>query len=136
MDAQDGEPNANDTADAFWQKVSANLQNGKLRLLFVADEIPTELQRVVEFLNEQLFALWSNGYIEIYFYWLANKPPFDSLPQREALLDKLNAIDGVNVDKAKLGGRPSVNLSVFSHAANLSQLLDVMSWVVQEIRAI
>lgn len=38
----------------FWQTVKTNLQAGKVRLVFVADEIPAELQRVVEFLNGQM----------------------------------------------------------------------------------
>ena len=38
----------------FWQKVKTNLQAGKVRLIFVADEIPSELKRIVEFLNEQM----------------------------------------------------------------------------------
>jgi hypothetical protein len=41
-------------ADAFWQSVKTNLQAKKLRLVFVADVIPTELRVVVEFLNEQM----------------------------------------------------------------------------------
>ncbi|HLO50164.1 MAG TPA: hypothetical protein VK211_17250 [Kamptonema sp.] len=40
--------------DRFWQKVKTNLQAGKLRLVFVADEITAEMRRVVEFLNEQM----------------------------------------------------------------------------------
>ncbi len=40
--------------DQFWEQVKVNLRAGKVRLLFVADEIPAELQRVVEFLNEQM----------------------------------------------------------------------------------
>jgi predicted transport protein len=40
--------------DAFWRKVKTNLQAGNIRMLFVADEIPPELRRVVEFLNEQM----------------------------------------------------------------------------------
>ena len=40
--------------DEFWEKAAENLQEGKLRLLFVSDEIHIELQRVVEFLNEQM----------------------------------------------------------------------------------
>ena len=40
--------------DAFWNKVDANLRLGKLRLLFVADEIPASLQRIIEFLNGQM----------------------------------------------------------------------------------
>lgn len=40
--------------DAFWLQVKTNLQAGRIRMLFVADEIPAELRRVVEFLNEQM----------------------------------------------------------------------------------
>ena len=41
-------------AESFWQQVEANLQRGRIRMLFVADRIPDELQRIVEFLNEQM----------------------------------------------------------------------------------
>jgi hypothetical protein len=41
-------------ADELWQKVKTNLQAGKIWMLFVADEIPPELRRVVEFLNAQM----------------------------------------------------------------------------------
>ena len=40
--------------DGFWQQVEANLLAGRVRMLFVADHIPKELQRIVEFLNEQM----------------------------------------------------------------------------------
>jgi len=40
--------------EEFWQKAKTNLQAGKVRLVFVADEIPNELRRVVEFLNQQM----------------------------------------------------------------------------------
>lgn len=40
--------------EEFWQKANTNLQAGRVRLLFIADEIPTKLQRIVEFLNEQM----------------------------------------------------------------------------------
>jgi len=39
--------------DRFWNRVEANLRDGNVRLLFVADELPRELKRLVEFLNEQ-----------------------------------------------------------------------------------
>jgi hypothetical protein len=41
-------------AEVFWQQVSNNLQAGRLRLVFVADKVPIELRRIVEFLNEQM----------------------------------------------------------------------------------
>ena len=40
--------------DAFWDAVAGNLQERRLRLVFVADRIPPELRSIVEFLNEQL----------------------------------------------------------------------------------
>jgi hypothetical protein len=46
------DPNAD--ADQFWEHVKTNLQAGRLRLVFVSDSIPTELQRMVEFLNERM----------------------------------------------------------------------------------
>ncbi|MBK6559960.1 hypothetical protein [Candidatus Amarobacter glycogenicus] len=44
------------TSDSLWMNVETNLRAGKLRLVFLADEIPTELRRVVEFLNGQMKA--------------------------------------------------------------------------------
>ena len=40
--------------DAFWGKVKANLAAGRIRMLFIADRIPPELRKVVEFLNVQM----------------------------------------------------------------------------------
>ena len=40
--------------DAYWQRVQTNLKAGRVRMIFVSDKIPTELQRIVEFLNEQM----------------------------------------------------------------------------------
>ena len=40
--------------DDYWASVDRHLQQGELRLLFVADQIPTELRRIIEFLNEKM----------------------------------------------------------------------------------
>ncbi len=40
--------------DDYWQMVESNLRSGKVRLLFVTDETPRELRRLVEFLNEKM----------------------------------------------------------------------------------
>lgn len=40
--------------ETFWQEVEKNLRAGKVRLLFVTDETPKELRRLVEFLNEKM----------------------------------------------------------------------------------
>lgn len=50
----EGEPSEMaEQTERFWNKVEANLREGNVRLLFVADELPKELRRLIEFLNEQ-----------------------------------------------------------------------------------
>ena len=49
-----GEASDSDRLEGFWQQVKTNLKAGRIRLIFVSDEIPTELQRIVEFLNQQM----------------------------------------------------------------------------------
>jgi len=43
-----------DDVEAFWERVHTNLAAERLRLVFVADAIPPELRRIVEFLNGQM----------------------------------------------------------------------------------
>ncbi|MEV7806019.1 hypothetical protein AB0O28_24030 [Microbispora sp. NPDC088329] len=42
------------TVEEFFTKVAENLRTGRIRMVFVADVIPDELRRIVEFLNEQM----------------------------------------------------------------------------------
>ena len=65
--ARDGDPEkepahllGSDTepdADQFWSDVATNLAASRFRLLFVADDIPDELERVVTFLNAQMLSI-------------------------------------------------------------------------------
>jgi len=43
-----------DALDQYWKTVEKNLKEGKIRLVFVADEIPRELQRLIEFMNDKM----------------------------------------------------------------------------------
>jgi hypothetical protein len=40
--------------DGFWSTAQANLDAGRMRLIFLSDRIRPELQRIIEFLNEHL----------------------------------------------------------------------------------
>lgn len=40
--------------DRFWRTVEDNLRAGRVRLIFLADRLPAELVRIIEFLNEQM----------------------------------------------------------------------------------
>lgn len=45
-----------DSPEDFWAQVDSNLSAGRVRLVIAADEIPKELARILEFLNEQMKA--------------------------------------------------------------------------------
>lgn len=45
---------ANVDVEGYWQRLNDNIAASKLRLVFVADEFPPELRRIVEFLNRQM----------------------------------------------------------------------------------
>ena len=42
------------TPVTFWERVKTNLQASRIRMLFVADQIGSELERIIEFLNQQM----------------------------------------------------------------------------------
>lgn len=42
--------------EEFWRQVDSNMKAGRVKLVFVADNIPRELARIVEFLNDQMRA--------------------------------------------------------------------------------
>jgi hypothetical protein len=48
------DPDEFSSVDEYWKRVEWNLKTGNVRLIFVADTIPSELRRLVEFLNEQM----------------------------------------------------------------------------------
>ena len=49
--------------------------------------------------DHQLFALYTNGAVEIYFYWYQYKPPFESEEKRFEILERLNTLEGVFLPK-------------------------------------
>lgn len=42
--------------EEFWDRVDTHFSAGRIKMVFVADQIPAELARIVEFLNEQMRA--------------------------------------------------------------------------------
>lgn len=227
-------------SEQFWQKAKTNLQAGKVRMIFIADEIPTELRRIVEFLNAQmdpaevlaveikqyvgqglktlvprvmgqtaeaqrkkslstseakqwdeasffqelnmkrgkdeeevarkilewakanslriwwgkgsrsgsffpmldynglsywLISVWTYGSIEVQFQMMKSKPPFDDESKRIELLHRLNEIPGIAISANSIAKRPSIPLSKLKDNNILMQFLEILKWVIQEIKA-
>ncbi len=51
---EDEETGAEEDVESFWSLVEVNLKKGRVRLIFVGDDTPPELRRLVEFLNEKM----------------------------------------------------------------------------------
>jgi hypothetical protein len=49
-----GDDDRSAVIEKYWRDVERNLAKGQVRLLFVADEIPREQRRIIEFLNTQM----------------------------------------------------------------------------------
>jgi uncharacterized protein with ParB-like and HNH nuclease domain/predicted transport protein len=81
-----------------------------------------------------LFAVWTSGFVEIYFQWYQYKEPFKSEQKRQALLSRLNAIDGVSLPSDAIARRPNIDLSVFRSPGPLGQLLQTFEWFIEQVR--
>ncbi len=233
------EDSVEEDVERYWAKVRTNIQAERIRLIFVADEIPSELQRIVEFLNGQmspaevfaveirqfasdgvktmvprvmgltveaqsrkqsekvgvrwnsesffeeledrvgsrevksaktifdwseakvsnilwgkgsttgsfvptmvhrdrehpLFAVRTNGMLELYFYWYKYKAPFDSDEKRLELLKRLNAIEGVSLPEDRIDRKPNIPLHIFAEEEAMKTFFRIFDWVIDVILA-
>lgn len=225
-------------ANDFWQQVTAHIKGERIRMVFVADEISTEMRRIIAFFNRQMrssemlaielrqfvgegvrafipdvivkpeaarncnaggetmqatwtearfmavleqkagpeavvvarsildwgarnatrfwwgrgkldgsFApvfewkgtdyypvfVWSSGVGDIQFQWLQYRPPFDKVEQRQALLDRFNAI-GLAIPADALARRPSFPLKALVSPGARTRFLEVLDWVITEVK--
>jgi hypothetical protein len=86
-------------------------------------------------IDHQLFAVWTVGTLEFYFQWHQYKPPFDQIEMRQALLQRLNAIPGINLAEDVLARRPTAPLNRFVDNTALQELLATYTWMLDEIKA-
>lgn len=81
----------------------------------------------------QLFAVYTYGTLEVYFYWYQYKPPFNSLSKRKLLLDRLNKINGIKIPEDGINQRPNIQLTVFNNQQAMQEILETFDWVIDEI---
>jgi hypothetical protein len=80
-----------------------------------------------------LFAVWTYGSVEVYFYWYQYRPPFDREEKRLEILNKLNEIEGVSLPLDAINKRPSIKLSTFAVPGTLEKFFAVFEWMLEEI---
>ena len=75
------------------------------------------------------------GRVEVPFYWMAMRPPFDELAVRREFLDRLNTVPGIALPVAKVGLRPSFSVEVLGDEGATSRLRGALEWFVITCRA-
>jgi hypothetical protein len=222
----------------FWERAKTNLGAGHIRLVFVSDEIPPELRRIVEFLNgqmdpaevlavevrqfagnglrtlvptvlgqtaesqqrkgsgrvigaqwdrsrfmtvlrekcgeqaaltadeiltwadhrasrlswgsgavyggvvpilehngvdHQMFALYTNGSLEVYFQYYLGKRPFEDESMRRELLCRLNSIPSVRIPADALRRRPSIPIAALSTPEAIKGFFAAYNWYCDQV---
>lgn len=75
------------------------------------------------------------GKVEVPFQWMAYRPATESEGFRRDLLDRLNAIDGIDLDESKLAAKPWFPTAVIVDPGTRAQVLDVLDWFYAEVRS-
>jgi hypothetical protein len=84
-------------SDAFWESVKTNLAAERIRLVFVADSIPSELRAIVEFLNRQMQ--------ETEVYAIEVRQYVDAQGERQTIVPRV--LGQTEAAKATKTGRPT-----------------------------
>jgi len=79
--------------------------------------------------------VWTYGNVEIQFQHMLSRPAFSDDAQRRELLRRFNEIPGVTLPADSITRRPSIPQSALTDPSALDQLLQVLDWFVEQIRA-
>jgi hypothetical protein len=85
--------------------------------------------------KHQLFAVYTYGYLEVYFQYYMTRPPFDSKPLRLELVEKLNRVPGVAISPDAIARRPKISLESVADNSSIVNLLSVFDWVVSMLQS-
>jgi hypothetical protein len=80
-------------------------------------------------------SVWTYGRLEVQFQQLKTKPPFEEEDKRLELLRRLNEMPGVSIPLDGITRRPSIQLSVLVNETTLDNFLEVLDWVVEQVKA-
>lgn len=82
----------------------------------------------------QLFAVFSSTSIQIYFGAYKVRPEFKDESKRIELVEKLNAIAGINIPRDGIDRYPSIQLSALKGEKELNQFFETYEWFLDVIK--
>lgn len=93
-------------------------------------------QPVIDLAQDVFFPIvvWTNGYVEFQFQWLAYREKFRDEEMRRQLLARLNRIEGANIPEDAIERRPSISLTLLAKPENMELFKDAVQWAIDAIR--
>jgi len=85
--------------------------------------------------GSQFISVWTMGYIENQFQWLANRDAFKDEELRKELLSRLNSIPGVKLPEDAITKRPSIPLERLAKENAMNIFKETYEWVIDRLRA-
>ena len=79
--------------------------------------------------NRFFLKVMFTGAVEIWFVHLAKNRPFEDEALREEVRRRFNAIEGVEIDADRIGGKPTFPLSALASSESLAQFKEVALWM-------
>jgi len=79
--------------------------------------------------DQFFFKVTTDGNIQLWFLYLANKLPFSDEALRRQLLEKINSIPGVNIEETRINGKPSFPIKLLVNKDSLQKFKDTFEWV-------
>lgn len=83
--------------------------------------------------NANVFAVWTNATVQVFFQYVKVYAPFDREDMRREWLDRLNAIQGITLPAESIDRSPTFPLSALAGDAEFLQFTQVMVWVFQQL---
>lgn len=78
------------------------------------------------------FVVYSNGWLELPFVRMASYAPFDDHGLLQEYVDRLAAIDGIDLGPDAIGRRPNLLLSVLAAPSPRAQFLSAVDWALSQ----
>jgi len=79
--------------------------------------------------DQFFFKVTTDGSVQLWFLYLANKLPFSDESLRRQLLEKINLIPGVKIEETRINGKPSFPIKLLVNKDSLQKFKDTFEWV-------
>ncbi len=79
---------------------------------------------------------WTYGRINFQFEKLLARKGFKSEKERLEMLEKINSIPGVQIDKNRIDGRPAIQMETLMNKNALKKFIEFLEWFKNKVKAI